>query len=432
MPAFPPPAASHPDRRRLLLGAAAALLVPGGARAQTVRSAAAFVDSVGVNVHISSEPYASRFARFRAALAESGIRHLRDELRPSNDFGRWRELSDTHGIRWTILVSPATNTIAEMQRGLAALGVGRVAAIEGQNEGDSDWFRSLPGVGDGWAARVVDHQREVFRALRGDPATAALPVLSPTVLDWKPDDVALIRAAAPFCDIVAVHAYVQHGQEPETVDDYAGLGWYLAHMAEAFKPGAPVMVTETGYNTLVRGPGTGVSERVAAIYLPRLLLANFAAGIRRTFLYEFMDGGDDPADPETHWGLVRADGTPKPAHRALAALMRALADPGRGAGSGGSVRVAVIAAPLDVRAVTLARTDGSVVLALWRALRCWDPATAREIAVETVPVGIAVTDRVRSAAVTMPNGSAHWQELTVRAGTVEVPVGAEVVLVRFR
>ena len=36
--------------------------------------------------------------------------------------------------------------------------------------------------------------------------------MPPPVLDWKPDDITLIRAAAAFRDIIAIHPYV-HGKE---------------------------------------------------------------------------------------------------------------------------------------------------------------------------------------------------------------------------
>ena len=77
------------------------------------------------------------------------------------------------------------------------------------------------------------------------------------------------------------------------------------------------MATETGYHTLARPGRAGVSEAAAAIYIPRLLLNNFAAGVKRTFLYELLDEGMSPHDNEQHWGLVRYDGAPKPAYHTL-------------------------------------------------------------------------------------------------------------------
>lgn len=416
--------------RRLLLQAGPALLGTAHAQSAPLAAAAAFVDSVGVNVHLGSEPYASGFERFADQAGASRIRHLRDELRPHNDLARWRNLNDRFAIRSHLLVSPATNTVPQMLDYLAALGAERVTAIEGQNEGDSDWFMANAAAAYNWSATVVAYQRAIFSALR--PRYPAMPILSPTVLDWKPADVWQIRRAAAYCDIVAIHPYVQHGQEPETTDRDAGLTWYLQHMRDAFKPGAPVMATEAGYNNLVKPGGAGVSEAAAAIYLPRLLLHNFAAGVLRTFLYEFMDGGIDPNDGEHHWGLVRHDGSLKPAYSAVRALLEALADPPfKAAGPTPQVlQAAADAPPPDVRLVKLRLADGAVVVALWRAVRSWDVSRAVDLTVLPVPLTVAVPGATRAAWL-VPNHAAGWTESPIAGGRVTVPVSDRVLLLRL-
>ena len=398
-------------------------------------SAEAFVESVGVNVHVSSEPYASRFGRFRELVGASGIRHLRDELRPDNDLKRWRDLHSSFGIRSHLLVSPATNTVPQLLDYLGALGLPRVSAIEGQNEGDSDWFKASAAAHGDWSGTVVAYQRDVFRALRERYAAAALPILSPSVIDWKPDDVRLIRPASAFCDIVALHSYVQHGQEPETNDDYAGLSWYERNMRDTFKPGAPVMVTETGYSNLVSPGGSGVSEAAAATYLPRLLLHNFAAGVQRTFLYEFMDGGLDAASGEDHWGLLHNDGTPKPAYHAIRALIEALDDrrtrPASDRRDAAGLDVALTNAPTGLRRVGFRKSDGSVVLALWRAMRSWDVERAQELVVPPLPLGIVTDSAVTQLSSMVLAEGAVWTSLPVRDGKAAVQLADKVLLLRL-
>ena len=415
------------------MGAAAAAVTyrANAAPSSPGRPADAFVDSVGVNVHLGSEPYASSFGRFRSLIGASFIRHLRDELRPANDLARWRGLHAAFGIRSHLLVSPATNTVPQMLEYLAALGVQRVSAIEGQNEGDSDWFMAQDAARLNWSAAVVAYQRDVFAALRSRYAAASLPILSPSIIDWKPADVWLIRRAASFCDIVAIHAYVQHGQEPETQDGSASLDWYLRHMRDAFKPGAPVMATETGYTNVVRPGGAGVSERAAGIYLPRLLLNNFDQGVARTFLYEFMDGGADPADGEHHYGLVRHDGTPKPAYDAIVALLTELHDPGGASEEQVGPPAALADAPPETRIVVLRKRDGSAIAALWRAVRSWDPARGVDIAVSPVPVQVS-TGAVRQASWMVPGEGLGWADFAIRDGAVTAPVTDKVGLLRLR
>ena len=383
-----------------------------------------------MNTHLSSEPYAKRFGLVRDLLAAARIRYVRDELRPSNDLSRWRELFIRHKIRSHLLVSPATNTVQQMLDYVDALGAEKISAIEGQNEGDSDWFKAQEAAHGDWGVAVTAYQQEVFQALRSRHPAAALPVLSPTVLDWKPGDVEAIRGAAEFCDMVAIHSYAQHGEEPETEAPYAGLSWYLRNMRDAFKPGAPAMVTETGYNTLFHPGSASVSETAAAIYIPRLLLSNFAAGVRRTFLYELLDGGDSPAEPEQHWGLVRHDGTPKPAYRALSALLAALSDEEDASPAAWTPTAALREAQPEVRMLQFRKTDG-LVIAIWRAVSCWEPAAARDISVAAEPLTIVLDSPVSQAAYTIPDEGSTWTEIPVSGNAITVHAGAKVVLVRL-
>jgi hypothetical protein len=420
--------------RRIFLQGAAASVVTSRARAGAgvAYSPAAFAASAGVNTHLSSEPYASQYMTVRELLRASGIRTVRDELRRGNDLNRWRDLHDSFGIRSHLLVSPATSTVAEMLSYIEALGVERVSAIEGQNEGDSDWFKSNAASGGNWSKTVVDYQRSMFQALRTRYPSDALPIVSPTVLDWKPADMRQLIAAANFCDAVAIHSYAQHAEEPETGAGYAALSWYLHNLRDVFKPGAPVMATETGYNTMSPPAGSAISEAAAAIYLPRLLLNNFAEGVQRTFIYELMDGGADPANPEHHWGLVRHDGTPKPAFNAIATLLGAMTDQTRSVGAMKPVTVRLREAPPKTKSLEFRKGDGSTIVAIWRAEPCWDRASAADVEVPPVEV-LAVPDRPISAASLMvPNDGSAWTDLAPsRGGGLAVPVSGKVVLLRL-
>lgn len=416
----------RPVSRRVLLraGLAAALVGPARAATAPARPVEDFLDSVGINVHLGSEPYASRFPEMTDLLVRSGIRHLRDELRPSNDLARWKHLHAAHGIRANLLVSPATNTVPEMLAYLEAVGPETVSAIEGQNEGDSDWFMAQPVARPHWAEAVVAYQRAIYQALRARYHREALPILSPSVLDYKPEDVALIEGAAAFCDAVAVHSYVQHGQEPETADPYAGIDWYLARMRDAFKPGAPAFCTEVGYCNFVRPGGSGVSEAAAGTYIPRLLMNNFAAGVQRSFLYQLMDGGTSTENSEDHWGLVRIDGTPKPAFTALARLLGALREPAGDPSPEPPVAVTLPEASADLRHVALSRRDGSLMVVLWRAVSCWDPDRAVEIEAPARPQRVVASRPPRGCRSLAVNAAGSWTNQAAGGRELVLPVGS--------
>ncbi len=408
------------DRRSLLRAALGAPFASGGSRAH---SADDFVQSAGVCTHLSSPPYATQLPLIRQRLAELGVRTLRDELRPDDDRHLWRALFQEQGIRAHWLVSPATNTVPQMLDAIAETGPGAVAAIEGQNEGDSPWFQTQPVSRPRWNDRVVAYQREIFTALRA--RHPQIPVVSPSLLDYRPQDVPLIRGAARFCDIAAIHPYAQHGQEPETADDYASLAWYLRRFSDPFKPGAPVMATEAGYASSGASPVPRLlPEAVVATYLPRLLLHFFAAGVQRTFIYELMDEGFAP-DSEQHYGLLRPGGEPKPAFVALSRLLGALADPGPPFQPG----VLPVLVEGDVRHVCFQQRDGTILVALWRAARCWDPAALRNVTV--APVTATLThQQVPAATSVLRLDRAGWSSAP-GGRTLQISVDHTVLLVRL-
>jgi hypothetical protein len=420
------------DRRALILSGAG-LLLAGPGRSQTVPidRYGTFTDSVGVNVHIGSPPYNVDFSTFRNLLGDSGIRHVRDELRPDNNLEQWRGLNAEFGILFQCLVSPATNTVPEMLAYLEALGPERVSAVEGQNEGDSDWFMSLAIAKPEWSKVVIDYQKAVHHALRARYSASILPIVSPSVINWKPADAALLRPAADFSDVVAIHSYVQGAQEPETDDDYAALSWYLRNMRDAFKPGAPVMATETGYCNTVKAGGGGVSETAAAAYLPRLLLNNFRLGVTRTFLYEFMDGSPDRNEWEHNWGLVHSDGSPKPSYHAIKRLLAALKDARLANKPVTEQRAFARTTSPEVQQVAFQDRAGHLILAIWRSVRCWDVQNARDIAVEAKPVEIVVDGKASAMSVTVPNDDGTWRKVTGLRETMTIPVAEKIVLVRF-
>jgi hypothetical protein len=424
--------------RRALLQASAALALarPASAGYKPIyRSAAEFIGSIGVNTHISSEPYLSRFSKVRDLFRQIGIRHARDELRPTNDLDRWRDLHETLGVSSQLLVSPATNTVEEMLTYLDRLGVHRVSAIEGQNEGDADWFMAHAAAKGNWSRTVVDYQREVYRALRARYDAEELPIVSPTVINWKPRDMRLLKGAADYCDVVALHSYVQKAQEPETTDDFASLDWYIRNVSDTFKPGAPLMVTEAGYNNLVKPGGAAVSEAAASIYMLRLLLHNFSAGVRRTFLYQLLDGGDDPGEWEHHFGLVRHDDSPKPAFHAIASLIKAL-DEHEVSGEQKPltlppINITLREGPSSARMVCLQKRDGDVVVALWRPVRCWDVARAADIPVSPRMLTVLPDRTALRASILVPNDGEVWRDVPVSSNGIEIAIGGKVVLLRL-
>jgi hypothetical protein len=107
--------------------------------------------------------------------------------------------------------------------------------------------------------------------------------------------------------------------------DYHSFAQFLARRAEveaqlpALRKKLPLWINEGGSHTLLAG-----GERAQALTLVKKIATAPAFGVEAYFWYNLRDDGEDPADPEHHFGLARHDGQPKPAWSAYQALIREL------------------------------------------------------------------------------------------------------------
>jgi hypothetical protein len=102
----------------------------------------------------------------------------------------------------------------------------------------------------------------------------------------------------------------------------------LKDWRDRYKPGLPIWLTETGYET----NDYGVDERTQAAWLVRDALLCLASGVEKVMV--FRESGSDPE----RWGsagVLRTDGSPKPSFFTYAALIRQM----RGV-EGGALQIA--------------------------------------------------------------------------------------------
>jgi hypothetical protein len=195
----------------------------------------------------------------------------------------------------------------------------------------------------------------------------------------------------------------------------------------------PIIATECGYHNKTHNKNhPGATEFAAAKYMPRLLFHYFSRGLVRNYIYEFADEKPDPEfkDMEQHFGLIRRDGSPKPAFMALKNLTSILKDPGP-AFAERSFDFMVVGATRELQHVQLQKRDGRFYLALWREVPSYDPATKRDVEVKQRPVTIQLNEPVRAASLYRPRHSAAPTPLATTAGRLTVDVADEVVLVEL-
>jgi len=389
--------------------------VPG---ARPVRTADAFVNSIGVNTHLgySDTIYGRYDDVIRPRLAELGVRHIRDGLRADRkDVIRKLENLATLGIHSDLLLSP------EEAVGIVKAARASVLTVEGQNEPDTH---------PNWEPKARERQAALYQAIKGDPETATIPVLVSGMANTR-DAPGRLGPLGEVLDLGNTHCY------PGGLAPAGSGGWGISltrALDEARKVCGtkPLVATETGYHNRPAERGhPGVSEAAAAKYIPRLLLEYFDRGVVRTYLYEFADEKPDPEmrDMEQHFGLIHVDGTPKPAFVALRNLIAVLQDPGP-AFEPKDFAFTLEGDTKDIRHVLLARRDGAFDLIVWLEVPSFDTKTRQDLSVAPREVTVVPGRPLAQARVYHPGQTLRPTSQCDAPPTIHVRVSDDPLVIR--
>jgi hypothetical protein len=409
---------------------------PGtGVEYQTVtpKSAAAFRDSVGVNVHSSF--YDTVYAnadRIGDAIVNLGLTHVRDGAIFSSVDPAWNEIIwgnqdalRNRGLKFDFVVTPQwcgnnSGTVRQHLDQYAQRYPQAVASFEGPNEPD----RYCPA---GWQQLMSSFTTELFEEVRKHPSSAinSKPIVAPSFVEAQ---LAGLVDQGGHIDFGNAHPYTGCASPtPAQVDE-------AITSAQDVNPGEPIFATEVGFHTAVNSdPASGAQppcdERTGAVYTLRTALEHFDAGIARSFFYEAIDLQPDPgrSEPEWNFGLLRNDFSPKPAYTALKNLLTAV---GTGAPRGlEPLKLSVESGPDDLRTLVLQRADGSYVIALWRLASVWDRDARAPISVPGGQVELNIQD-AKSVGVIEPMVSTTETPLSLSEGRVAVDVAGDPLLLR--
>jgi hypothetical protein len=382
-------------------------------------SAEGFVDSIAVGVHFHYTDTAYGRAReVVQRLRELGVRHVRDGMpTPGGPLAAGLQAARAAGVSATLVTPEVTvDPDVAVADALRILGPDHIDAFEAPNELDNS--------GDpGWLASLRSYMPRLASAVRRQ--APGVPVLGPSLVHeasrW------MLPPRLP--GLANLHPY-PGGEPPE-----GPLGAALRGLRTAARRRG-VVFTETGYHNALRAT-TGqppTSEEAAAVYLPRLLLAAYGAGVRRTVVYELLDEKPNPdlSDPEQHFGLLRNDLSPKPAFQAIRALIEAVsATPGPSHGDPPRWRLR-IGASGAVQRLTLARRDGSGLVALWRPVSVWDRHARRPVEPGALRVELLADGEARDVAVWRPSVSPRPVLRRTAARRLTLELAGDAVLVSFR
>jgi hypothetical protein len=397
---------------------------------------------VGVQTHFGQDSSVTDVRFFREWMMRAGLNSSRDEMywsQVEDRAGKFalRQAAARSAQAWATMPAPfagllildyghpghdgggqpksdaARNAFARYAEFAASQVAGRVRWLELWNEWN---HASPPDRGD--AGEYVALARTVYPALKRSYPGMQVIAGSPAddLPDWPWMRQAIKQGLLGHTDGIAVHLYNHCARAGQVGSDglARGLDALRAIVTQAGYPAMPFYVTEVGWPTH-RG-SCGVSEDATGAHTLRFLLeASVRPWVAGVWLYEFQDGGDNAAEPEHRFGLLRRDGTEKPAGCALRELGARLAQRPfalfRGDGSaaaafrnGSSDRWLVWARESSQRAVSI-KLESAAPASFTSPVLCGLPAADMQFA----PNG-------RSATVRLAPRSVH---------VIDVPAGAQ-------
>lgn len=360
---------------------------------ESAKQTDSLVESMGVNVHLNyyDTKYTSEYTTFtKPRLQELGIRHIRDVLNPGNTFpgGQavlMQDLYNTLGIKTALSAGPASVAASSVVNSLKnEYGIAILSFVAGPNEPDINTSQFVNGD---WVNGTRDYLQQLSGFVRGDAATANLPIIAPALV--RSNSSQLLGNIEAWVDLGNMHPYSRFG--PQDVVNQLVIGtppqWNLP------TGNKPMASTEFGYTTCsVTQEDNLVTETVHGKYVPRAFLEHYRIGVVRSWSYELIDLFPDAgcSNNQNHFGMLRNNNTPKPAFTGTKNLISLLKDPG----------VAFIPAALDysltgdtqdVQRLLLQKRDGSFWLVLWTAVNSTDTDQNRTVTVNLASPADQVT-----------------------------------------
>jgi hypothetical protein len=329
-------------------------------------------------------------------LGQLGVRHLSDGAygNPASSWAGFNQLFDSrvelavaHGMRFAYEMGKPGyqgGSISQLVSVMSGPLRNSIEAVEDPNEFDSSGLRD-------WAPALAGYDRQLYAAVKASPQLRSLPVIGPSLVnEGSPSQLGDQQSSLDAGDI---HPYTGGlAPMPAYIDSQL-------QRIRAVSGDKPVWATELGYSTALNAPAgqQPVSEYAGAVYLLRELLENFQAGVQRSYVYELIDDLPDPSDGnvQDHYGLLRANDTPKPAFTALQNLLALVGD--QAPATLTPTQVNVTQAPHDLQQIVLQQSAHSYLVVLWRLASVWNVNDRTPIAVPDSPLTLQIPNATSAA-----------------------------------
>ena len=370
---------------------------------ERAKSAAAFVDSIGVAVHLDygDTAYKNYNKIIKPRLEELGINHIRGSVRLS-DLKTQAKLNDLAkiGIKSTIVMNPRRLSSPQDGVEIAKAIANSIEAVEGPNEWDI--HPKFEYRGQSFPEGVRAFQSELYRAIKADPNTANLNVLGPAMA--RPENTSKLGTVA--CNLANMHSYAG-GREPTWRLDNRWIGQTKIMCNSDY-----IIATESGYHNALNKTTkhqSAVSEQAAAKYLSRLFFEYFnRSEIKRAYTYELIDIKPNPEldKPTWHYGLLRNDGSPKPDFIALRNTIALLKDSGNiNNFNPQSLEYSLTGDTTNIDRTLLQKKNGNFYLILWQEVTSFDLEKQQDIVVPSRSLKLDINTNINSAKIYEPINS---------------------------
>ncbi len=353
-------------------------------------SAQQFHDSLGVNVKETYwDTIYADWSRTLADVLNIGFTHLRLGINHSSNAGwnarHWGDLRQAvaSGLKLDVVVSPdcsykgtlSSPDFADCFNALRdQVGLAGVESFEFPNEYDIS--------GDpNWASDLTTWSTEIYRSAK---ALGPYPVYGPSIVNQS--SIATLGDQSAAVDYGNFHDY-----RGATTATPLSVALEAARM-QPITGGKPNVATEFGYHNQLSptdiGAQPGIDEQGAAIYILRQYLEHLADGVSRSYVNQLYDLNMTSTNSNDRFGLIRSDGTYKPAATALKNLVSMV-------GTGTPATLAPLSWGVqagdqtsDLRYLDIAASDGSHDLVLWRTASVWDRQAKQDLTVTPVPIHV--------------------------------------------
>jgi hypothetical protein len=396
---------------------AMAMSALASAAGQSSSMADAFVETISVQTHLGyNNVYQSGWGGIvRPRLLDLGVRHIRERMGTNSTVNsRFKDLA-SNGIKLTAGCWPvngnytnASNCISQAN----ALGPSVIDALDGWNEVDGR-------AGTNWPTAWVQWQTALWKAYKGNGTWSSKPLYANSLAHVVSTDKLGNRSA--ILDYGNMHSYPA-AQMPSVVSST----WIPKWNQVAAPKG--LVATETGYHSCPSCTnGNGVSLQAQAKYMGRLLFEYYNRGVKRTNMYELIDQGVSSTDREQNWGLIKNNGTIKPAFTMVKNIIALLKDPGPGF-TPRAFSYALSGALSTTHSTLLQKRDGRSYLVLWQEVRSWDLSRKADVSTPNDLMVLTLGTAARSIKVYRPGQGTNAIQ-TGSGKTINLSVPDEVIVV---